>query len=163
LLRPFVAGLALLALPLLAGVTPANANTSSSSVQSLQSYASCDYGYHTMTLSAGLALDMNRFPNGAYVAYRYSWRFAGQAALQTSDWFYATVSNEIRGESGVVMWDLASLPGRVISVIPGASYESSAQVAVWNGRSFEYTADGGTSYLSSFKGYWGQATSSCHT
>jgi hypothetical protein len=141
--------------------TTAQANVSNSAA-TLSAGGTCYSVEHQVYLTSSILLS-SRFPNGAYVAVRYEYFWVnkyGQAisSAYTSPWSAPTWtgpgSGVINGVSYVnILW--RNLPSSTLSAT--GILKLGAQVGVWNGKYYEYSAwDIAANYHN--YGQWNQQT-----
>lgn len=110
------------------------------STGTLTAGATCDTS-HTVNAGAGITLDANRFPNGAWVAVRYEYWYVDVNDQPISEAYATDWQLQNTGPSTFVVNGISyvnfgrSLPGWTIPT--GGRLKVGAQAAVWNGSQWE--------------------------
>ena len=160
-------GAAVLSIGVLAGMTafnpvPAHAAVSSS-VENISSHTTCYTGTRTAYMNASLMLNQARFPNGAYVSNRYRYYWVNTSGYRTSP-IYATAYGPARFvDTSSTVYDAVGSPmtANNPTPLPGTTVAGTGKihviydVAVWNGRAYEYTSIQPSTYKTYYYGSYG--------
>lgn len=126
--------------PLLGAQVPAQAATPST----VRAAASCDAQAHRVTLAGYVDLG-DRYPNGAYVAYRYAFWYVNPTTLKatssvrTTSWTVAFVQPSVADHGGGFTTSGYARPLPSTQLSTWGQLRTGVQIGVWNGKAYEYT------------------------
>jgi hypothetical protein len=125
----------------------ATASTTNDSVDDFSAFGACNSYRHGNGFNASVLLNTRRYPAGAWVTVRYAYKRVGASTWRWMGWYKPSfINNRVpNNDPDVTIFQPIELATLSFPITSGR-FIAGAQLAVWNGSSYEYSFTGATSY-----------------